>query len=140
MKKLPLTAACADVAYDITRMQPQLFVARDFDQLFEVLDEFAATLSWKRGGDHGLEEARRARIGEPPRRSPAGASSPGGWSTRVAAPRARSVASGLRTALARLDGPVLVSRGGTAEGKPWPGDVVVAFGRGQRCRSAARST
>ena len=61
VRKLPLTAACADVAYDITRMQPQLFVARDFDQLFEVLEEFAATLSWRRGGDHGLEEARRAR-------------------------------------------------------------------------------
>ena len=45
---------------------------------------------------------------------------------RVAA--ADEVARGLRTALARLDGPVLVSRGGVAQGKPWPGDVVVAFG------------
>src|SRR5512145_2253653 len=61
VEKLPLTAGCADVAYDITRMQPQLFVARDFDQLFEVLDDFVATLSWKRGGDAGLDEAVRAR-------------------------------------------------------------------------------
>ena len=62
MKKVPLTAACADTEYDITRMQPQLFVARDFEHLFEVLEEFEATLAWKRGGDHGLGEAlRRAR-------------------------------------------------------------------------------
>ena len=53
VKKLPLTAACADVAYDITRMQPQLFVARDFDQLFEVLDELRR--------DAVVEARRRSR-------------------------------------------------------------------------------
>jgi phenylalanine-4-hydroxylase len=125
VRKLPLTAACADVAYDITRMQPQLFVARDFDQLFEVLDELAATLSWKRGGDHGLEEAHRARSVNHLVLS-RGRELSGRVVGRVAA--ATEVAPGLRTALARLDGPVLVSRGGVAQGKPWPGDVVVAFG------------
>jgi phenylalanine-4-hydroxylase len=126
VKKLPLTAACADLAYDITRMQPQLFVARDFDQLFEVLDGFAATLSWKRGGDHGLEEALRARSVNHLVLS-AGRELSG----RVVAcvDGAAEAAPGLRSALARLDGPVLVSRGGVAEGKPWQGDVVVAFGR-----------
>ena len=57
VKKVSLNLACADTEYDITRMQPQLFVARDFDHLFEVLEAFEATLGWRRGGDHGLEEA-----------------------------------------------------------------------------------
>ncbi|WP_242346076.1 aromatic amino acid hydroxylase [Anaeromyxobacter terrae] len=128
VKKLPLTAACADVAYDITRMQPQLFVARDFDQLFEVLDAFSGTLSWRRGGDHGLEEARRARSVNHLLLS-GGRELSGRVAGRVEA--LARVGPGLRSALARLDGPVLVSRGGVAQGKPWPGDVVVAFGRAE---------
>jgi phenylalanine-4-hydroxylase len=50
VRKLPLTAACVDVAYDITRPQPQLFVTRDFEQLERVLEDVEATLSHKRGG------------------------------------------------------------------------------------------
>lgn len=61
VKKLPLSLACAETEYDITRMQPQLFVARDFDHLFEVLEQFAATLAWRRGGDFGLAEALKSR-------------------------------------------------------------------------------
>ncbi len=128
VKKLPLSAACADVAYDITRMQPQLFVARDFDQLFEVLEEFAATLSWRRGGDAGLDEAIRARTVNHLALS-GGRELSGTVVERVAAER--EVAPGLATAHARLAGPVLVSRGGAAERKPWPGEVVVAFGEGE---------
>ncbi len=127
VEKRPLTVGCADVAFDITRMQPQLFVARDFDQLFEVLDGFAATLSWKRGGDHGLEEARRARTVNHLALS-GGRELSGRVAERIPAPA--PVAPGLATAAARLDGPVLVSREGRAEAKPWPGQVVVAFGRG----------
>src|SRR5512145_3160746 len=48
--RVPLTARCVEEPFDITRMQPRLFVARDFEALFEVLDEFVATLSWRRGG------------------------------------------------------------------------------------------
>jgi phenylalanine-4-hydroxylase len=125
VEKRPLTSGCADVAYDITRMQPQLFVARDFEQLFEVLSEFAATLSWRRGGDHGLEEARRARTVNHLVLS-GGRELSGRVVERVAG---EAVAPGLATALVRLAGPVLVSRGGVAAAKPWPGDVVVAFGR-----------
>jgi phenylalanine-4-hydroxylase len=128
VEKRPLVAACADVAFDITRMQPQLFVARDFDELFTVLDEFSATLSWKRGGDHGLDEARRARTVVQLHLS-GGRELSGKVASRLDAPR--PVATGLRTALARLSGPVLVSRGGRAEGKPWVGEVVVAFGAGE---------
>jgi phenylalanine-4-hydroxylase len=125
VRKLALTASCADVAYDITRMQPQLFVARDFDQLFEVLDEFAATLSWKRGGDHGLEEALRARTVNHLVLS-GGVELSGRVVERFGAQG--PLAPGLATALARLEGPVLRSRRGVADGKPWPGAVLVAFG------------
>ncbi|ABC82570.1 aromatic amino acid hydroxylase [Anaeromyxobacter dehalogenans] len=125
VRKLPLDPGCADVAYDITRMQPQLFVARDFDQLFEVLDAFDAGLSWRRGGDRGLEEARRARTVNHLALS-GGRELTGKVAERI--PAATEIAPGLSTALVRLDGPVLVSRDGRAEGKPWPGEVVVAFG------------
>ena len=128
VKKIPLDASCADVAYDITRMQPQLFVARDFDRLFEVLEEFAATLSWRRGGDAGLDEAIRARTVNHLALS-GGRELSGTVVERAGAES--SVAPGLATALARLAGPVLVSRGGVAEGRPWPGEVVVAFGDGE---------
>ncbi len=126
VRKIPLTAACADVAYDITRMQPQLFVARDFDHLFEVLEELTATLSWRRGGDQGLEEALRARTVNHLVLS-GGRELSGKVVERIAGDA--EAAPGLSTALARLDGPVLVSRGGRAEGRPWTGAVVVAFGR-----------
>lgn len=128
VRKLPLAATCADVAFDITRMQPQLFVARDFDQLFEVLEEFVSTLSWKRGGDAGLEEAIRARTVNHLALS-GGRELSGAVTERVPSPV--EVAPGLSTALARVAGPALLSRGGVAAGKPWPGEVVVAFGEGE---------
>ncbi len=55
--KLPLTAACIDVAYDITRPQPQLFVARDFAQVGEVLERVADSLSQRCGGEAALAAA-----------------------------------------------------------------------------------
>jgi phenylalanine-4-hydroxylase len=127
VKKLPLSIQCADTEYDITRMQPQLFVARDFEHLFEVLAEFESTLAWKRGGDYGLKEAINARTVNhlvlADGREITG---------RVveALPGARPVAEGLTSALVRLEGPVMVSREGKAEGKPWPGLALVAFGAG----------
>src|SRR5690606_24471671 len=57
VKKIPLSVECMDVAYDITREQPQLFVARDFEHLEEVLDEAARTLAALRGGAEALREA-----------------------------------------------------------------------------------
>jgi phenylalanine-4-hydroxylase len=61
VRKLPLSVGCANVSYDITRMQPQLFVARDFGHLTDVLNDFKKTLAWQRGGDYGLDEALRSR-------------------------------------------------------------------------------
>ena len=57
VRKLPLSAACIEQGYDITRTQPQLFVARDFEQLFTVLAEVDATLSHRKGGDVALSAA-----------------------------------------------------------------------------------
>jgi len=54
VQKIPLTVDCVKQGYDITRPQPQLFVCRDFDHLFEVLDEFAETLVQRRGGEAAL--------------------------------------------------------------------------------------
>ena len=45
VETLPLSAAAAEVEFDITRMQPQLFVAREFGQLSEVVDELGRTLA-----------------------------------------------------------------------------------------------
>ncbi|HKP62222.1 MAG TPA: aromatic amino acid hydroxylase [Polyangiales bacterium] len=61
--KLPLTAACIEMAYDITRPQPQLYVARDFEQLERVLEDVEATLSYRRGGMPALRAALAS--GEP---------------------------------------------------------------------------
>jgi phenylalanine-4-hydroxylase len=57
VQKLPLTAACAEQAYDITRTQPQLYVARDFEQLFSVLSEVEGSLVYRQGGDRALSAA-----------------------------------------------------------------------------------
>lgn len=59
--KLPLDETCTTVAYDITRPQPQLFVAPSFEALHEVLDRVAATLAVNIGGATALERALRSR-------------------------------------------------------------------------------
>ncbi|MCB0376847.1 MAG: aromatic amino acid hydroxylase [Bdellovibrionales bacterium] len=60
VKKLPLTVDCVDYSYDITEPQPQLFVAKSFDHLKEVLQELASRMAYKRGGIFGLEKAIEA--------------------------------------------------------------------------------
>ncbi len=60
VKKHSLSVDCVDVAYDITEPQPQLFVAKDMDQLVEVLESFESSLAYVRGGTFGLAEAHKA--------------------------------------------------------------------------------
>ncbi len=60
VRKLPLSAECVEQGYDITRTQPQLFVARDFEQLFSVLNEVDAALAHRQGGDAALLAALRS--------------------------------------------------------------------------------
>jgi phenylalanine-4-hydroxylase len=57
VRKIPLTPRCVEVDYDITRAQPQLFVARDFEDLQEVLSQVASTLAYRIGGGHALRVA-----------------------------------------------------------------------------------
>jgi phenylalanine-4-hydroxylase len=57
VRKLPLTRDCVEVDYDITRPQPQLFVAHDFAQLGEVLDRVCARFAFRKGGLAGLRVA-----------------------------------------------------------------------------------
>lgn len=128
VRKLPLTVACADADYDITRMQPQLFVARDFEHLFEVLAEFESTLAWKRGGDFGLEVAREARTVNHLVLAD-GREVTGRVRESVVAPG--PVAPGLTSALVRMEGPIIVSRSGKSDGaRPWNGEALVVFGAG----------
>jgi phenylalanine-4-hydroxylase len=125
VRKVPLSVACVDQDFDITRMQPQLFVARDFDHLFEVLEAFEATLAWKRGGDYGLEEALRARtvnhllLAE-------GLEVTGRVARLIPGPPREG---GMATLAAVLEGPILVSRGGqSGQAEPWAGPALVVFG------------
>ena len=60
VRKLPLSAACVEQGYDITRTQPQLFVARNFEHLFEVLAEVDGSLAHHAGGDRALAAALRS--------------------------------------------------------------------------------
>lgn len=60
VKKIPLSVDCINFSYDITEPQPQLFVAKDFAQLGDVLEEMTNQLAYKRGGVFGLKRAIEA--------------------------------------------------------------------------------
>jgi phenylalanine-4-hydroxylase len=125
VRKEWLTAACADVDYDITEMQPRLFVVPDFDGLFDVLESFSAGLSFRVGGDHGLAEAERAATVNHLVLS-SGLEVTGRVARLVEGER--PAGPGLRTALVQVDGPAHLSRGGVAPGAPYHGTVLVALG------------
>jgi phenylalanine-4-hydroxylase len=57
VRKLPLTVDAVRYAYDITSTQPQLFVTRSCRHLSQVLEEFAATMCFQRGGAESLQVA-----------------------------------------------------------------------------------
>ncbi|MEO1808063.1 MAG: aromatic amino acid hydroxylase [Bacteroidota bacterium] len=54
VKKLPYSVEAAEQGFDITQPQPQLYVTPDFSYLMQVLEEFANTLSLRKGGHRGL--------------------------------------------------------------------------------------
>ena len=60
VKRIPLSVDCVDFSYDITEPQPQLFVAKDFAQLGDVLEELSAKLAYRHGGEFGLRKAVEA--------------------------------------------------------------------------------
>lgn len=56
VKKIPYSIDVAKQGFDITKPQPQLYVTPDFAYLMEVLEEFANTLSVRKGGYKGLQK------------------------------------------------------------------------------------
>lgn len=61
VKKLPLTVNAVETLYDITREQPQLFVTKSCKHLGQVLEEFAASMCFMRGGAESLATAIEAK-------------------------------------------------------------------------------
>ncbi|SDF20933.1 phenylalanine-4-hydroxylase [Mucilaginibacter pineti] len=57
VEKLWYTAGAVNYSYDITKTQPQLFVTPTFQNLIDVLEDFANTMSFRRGGAYGLSKA-----------------------------------------------------------------------------------
>jgi phenylalanine-4-hydroxylase len=57
VRKLPLTVASILTPYDITCQQPQLFVTKSCRHLTQILDEFAETMCFARGGPAAVQTA-----------------------------------------------------------------------------------
>ncbi|MFB9842678.1 aromatic amino acid hydroxylase [Mucilaginibacter ginsenosidivorans] len=57
VKKLWYNKYAVNYPYDITKPQPQLFVTDTFQNLIDVLEEFANTMSFRVGGIYGLQKA-----------------------------------------------------------------------------------
>jgi phenylalanine-4-hydroxylase len=57
VKKIPYTIDAVKYPYDITKPQPQLFVTPTFQNLIDVLETFADTMSFRVGGLYGLKKA-----------------------------------------------------------------------------------
>ena len=56
VKKLPYSIETANINFDITKPQPQLFVTPDFAYLSLVLNEFANTMALRTGGINGIRK------------------------------------------------------------------------------------
>jgi phenylalanine-4-hydroxylase len=57
VKKLAMSLDCVNHDYDITSMQPQLFVTKNWLELIEVLEKFADTMGFRKGGTESLIQA-----------------------------------------------------------------------------------
>ena len=56
VKKIPYNIDAVDVMFDITEMQPQLFVTPNYRHLTKVLEEFADSMALRTGGLSGLKK------------------------------------------------------------------------------------
>lgn len=57
VKKLWYTRDAVNYSYDITKEQPQLFVTPTFQNLIDILEDFANTMAFRKGGAEGLLKA-----------------------------------------------------------------------------------
>ena len=60
VRKIPLTVNAINTPYDITTEQPQLFVTQSCKHLTQVLEEFAASMCFIKGGPESIKKAIRA--------------------------------------------------------------------------------
>jgi phenylalanine-4-hydroxylase len=56
VKKRPYTIEAAEINFDITKPQPQLFVTPDFAHLSLVLEQFANKMAIRKGGLNGIQK------------------------------------------------------------------------------------
>ena len=56
VKKIPYSLEAANVSFDITKPQPQLFVTPDFAELSLVLEQFANSMALRKGGLSGVKK------------------------------------------------------------------------------------
>lgn len=61
VKKIKLDENCLNYPFDITDFQPQLFVAKNFENLLEVLNKVSKKLAFHRGGVYGIEQAIKSQ-------------------------------------------------------------------------------
>lgn len=57
VRKIRYDIDAVNYSYDITKPQPQLFVTPTFQNLIDVLEQFAATMAFRVGGAYGLKKA-----------------------------------------------------------------------------------
>jgi len=57
VKKLPYNFNTMKTSFDITEMQPQLFVTPNFKTLTEILEKYVDTMALRRGGLAGIQKA-----------------------------------------------------------------------------------
>ena len=62
VRKIPLSVDCVEQGYDITKPQPQLFVAKDMDQLTHVLEDLEGTMAFTLGGTEALRRAQESQM------------------------------------------------------------------------------
>jgi phenylalanine-4-hydroxylase len=62
VKKIPFSIDAADVSFDITKPQPQLYVTPDFPFLMEVLEQFANTTALRTGGKEGIQKLIESKM------------------------------------------------------------------------------
>ena len=61
VKKIPFSIDCINYDYDITEQQPQLFVTPNYKFLSKELKKLAKSMAFKRGGEYGLNIAKKAK-------------------------------------------------------------------------------
>ncbi|WP_442588535.1 aromatic amino acid hydroxylase [Pedobacter sp. AW31-3R] len=57
VEKIPYTIDTLNYAYDITKTQPQLFVTETFQNLIHVLEQYADTMAFRKGGQESIMKA-----------------------------------------------------------------------------------